>query len=203
MKEIIHAHNPLLFLRKPPSKGPSRSASLNPVVCCRFDMYERGDLRGLIRDYERDVVLGGNVSRGKSKSEEDEDFEKLRAASEFLAQSQYSRARRHLQSFGLGDHTDPEIIRQMETKHPKRKEPIKPLTEEQLGAVRKGLDRKRFMEELGRLKYNTVPGLGGLRNEHITALKLNPRRIMTPSASVVLDHYYAYTFAVMKVELPL
>ena len=91
----------------------------------------------------------------------------------------------------------------METKHPKRKEPIKPLTEEQLGAVWKGLDRKRFMEELGRLKYNTAPGLGGLRNEHITALKLNPRRIMTPSASVLLDHYYAYSVAVMKVDLPL
>ena len=26
---------------------------------------------------------------------------------------------------------------------------------------------------------------------------------MTPSASVVLDHYYAYSVAVMKVELPL
>ena len=59
------------------------------------------------------------------------------------------------------------------------------------------------MEDLGRLKYNTAPGLGGLRNEHITALKLNPRRIMTPSASVVLDHYFSYSVAVMKVELPL
>ena len=73
----------------------------------------------------------------------------------------------------------------METKHPKRKEPIKPLTEEQLGAVRKGLDPNRFMEELGRLKYNTAPGLGGLRNEHITALKLNPLQIMSAASPPV------------------
>jgi hypothetical protein len=139
----------LLFLRKPPYEGPSRAASINPVVRHRFDMYEQGDLCGLIRDYEHDDVLGGNVPRGASKSKEDEDFEKPRAASEFLLHSQYSRARRHLQFFGFGEHTDTDIIRQMETKHPKRKEPIKPLTEEQLGAARKGLDRKRFMEVLG------------------------------------------------------
>ena len=29
---------PLLFLRNPPSEGPSRAASLNPVVRRRFDM---------------------------------------------------------------------------------------------------------------------------------------------------------------------
>ena len=77
----------LLFLHKPPSEGPSSAASINPKP-----MYKRGDLSGLIRDYERDVVLGGNVPRGVSKSEEDEDFKKLRSASELLSHSQFSRA---------------------------------------------------------------------------------------------------------------
>ena len=57
----------------------------------------------------------------------------------------------------------------------------------QLGAVRKGMDRNTFTEELGRLKFNTAAGLGGLRNDHLIALKINPKCFITPSASVVMD----------------
>ena len=76
----------------------------------------------------------------------------------------------------------------MEFKNPKRKALIASLTELHLGAVRKGLDKKRFTDELGWLKFNTAPGLGGLRNGHLIALKLNAKRFMTPSASAVMGN---------------
>ena len=77
--------------------------------------------------------------------------------------------------FGLGDHSNPDIISQMEVKHTQRNAPITPMTELQLGAFSKGLDRKIFSEDPGRLKLNTSLGMEGFRKEHLLLLKINPK----------------------------
>ena len=73
-----------LFLKKSPADRPSLANYLNPVARRWFDMYEQGDLNGLIWDYKRDIVLNGSIPPCIRKSEDDEDFKKLQVAWDFL-----------------------------------------------------------------------------------------------------------------------
>ena len=100
----------------------------------------------------------------------------LRAAADLLSRFQCSKARKLLQSNGLGDREDPAIVEQMTRKHPKRKEAIAELTAAELEAPRKGLSREVFGDKLRELKHDVAPGLGCFRNEHMLALNLNPAR---------------------------
>ena len=90
----------------------------------------------------------------------------------------------------------------MKKKHPARKKPITPLTNEDLQLPRKGLSRELLAKNIAALKHGVAPGLGCLRNEHLLAILLNPDRQMTPSAASVVDNFYDYAEAVVRVELP-
>ena len=103
---------------------------------------------------------------------------------------------------GLADDRDPAIIEQMRRKHPACKQPIDPLSPEELQALRKGIDRATFIRLLWQLKTDVSPGLGCLRNEHLLALLPNSGRQVTPSATAVIDEYLDYTNAVVKVQMP-
>ena len=66
-----------------------------------------------------------------------------------------------------------------------------------------GISRELFAKQIAGLKHDVAPGLGCLRNEHLLALAilLNPDRQITPSAAQVVDHFYGYADAVVKVQL--
>ena len=46
---------PDLLLRKPPSTTGTKAKYLKPIVTRRLDLYDAGDWRALIADYESDV----------------------------------------------------------------------------------------------------------------------------------------------------
>eukprot|EP00956_Cyclotella_meneghiniana_P000879 scaffold1017_cov33-Cyclotella_meneghiniana.AAC.1 len=68
-----------------------------------------------------------------------------------------SKARKFLESNGIGDHNSEDIIAQMTKKHPKRKKPITPLTAAELAHSRKSIDRKVFESTLTGLTHDTAP----------------------------------------------
>ncbi|EJK59207.1 hypothetical protein THAOC_20603, partial [Thalassiosira oceanica] len=68
--------------------------------------------------------------------------------------------------------------------------------------MNRGIDRENFMKELGRLDHDVGEGLGGLRNEHLTALLFSPRRDVTPGAAAAADDLYAFADNVVQCRLP-
>ena len=118
---------PILLLRKPPSTNGTKAKDLRPVVHRRLDQYIVGDWRGLVEDYERDVVLAWSVHDDNTRSQSDHDEANIWKAADLLSRFQYIKARKFLQSNGLGDHLDEHIVNQMAWKHPARKTPMSPL----------------------------------------------------------------------------
>ncbi|KAL7525155.1 hypothetical protein ACHAXR_000881, partial [Thalassiosira sp. AJA248-18] len=108
----------------------------------------------------------------------------------------------YLQSNGLGNHTDDDIVQQMAHKHPKQKSPIQPLSVPELAIPRKTIDRDVLADHLHLLKHDVAPGLGCLRNEHLLALQLNPNRQQTPSAAAAVDNLLDYVNVAVTVQLP-
>ena len=90
------------------------------------------DWRGLIEDNEKDVVAAPSVHSDDSRTDDTKDEAKIRKATDLLSRFQCSKARKYLQSNGLGNHTDNAIAEQMKWKHPKRKIPIMQLTDAEL-----------------------------------------------------------------------
>ena len=92
------------------------------------------------------------------------------------------KAWKYLQFNGLGDQTDAEIVDQMKQKHTACKRPITPLSDAELEILQKGISHDVLVHKLGQLKHDVAPGLGYLRNKHLTALQqLNSDRQMTPA----------------------
>ena len=54
---------PALLLRKPPLLMGTKTAALQYIVQRRLNQYESGDWKGLISDFEADVVLAGTMRR--------------------------------------------------------------------------------------------------------------------------------------------
>ncbi len=98
-------------------------------------------------------------------------------AEDFLSHFQCSQARKHLESNGLGDNTDPAIADQMTQKHPACKAPISTLSNDEMRLPRKGIDCDLFLWEIKVLKANVAPGLGCLHNKiSLHQLSINPVR---------------------------
>ena len=172
----LHTYLLQLLLRKAPSNTGTKASALKPIVQRRFNRYDARDWRGLVADYEDDVIAAGHLHCVDRRTKEDAEEAQIRAAADLLSQFQCSKARKLLQSNGLGDHINPKIVAQMKRKHPKRKKLIAGLTAEQLEAPRKGLSMKVFGAKLRGLKHDVALGFGCLRNEHLLALNLNPAR---------------------------
>ena len=52
------------------------------------------------------------------------------------------------------------------------------------------------------LKPEVSPGLGGLRNEHLTAILFHPNKAMSPAAHGAFDKFYEYTSNVVGGDMP-
>lgn len=60
----------------------------------------------------------------------------IRKAADLISQFQLSKARRFLESNGLGDHNDHRIVQQLSNKHPAQKEEMTPRTPRLMRSVR-------------------------------------------------------------------
>ena len=139
-----------------------------------------------------------------SRTNDTEDEAKIRKAADLLSRFQCSKARKYLQSNGLGDHTKDSIVEQMKQKqkHLKQKLLITQLTDAELQVPQKGINSEVFRKRLRQLKHDVAPGLGCLRNEHILALLINPDRQMTPSAASSVDNLHNYVNVIVQVKMP-
>jgi hypothetical protein len=126
----------------------------------------------------------------------------VRKAADFLSCFQCSQARKHPQSNGLGDHTDPAIVDQMTWRHPARKAPITTPSNDELRVSRKGIDHNVYLWEVQALKSDVVPGLGCLYNKHLLPLAINQSPQMMPSAAAAIDNYLDYANEVVWVQIP-
>jgi hypothetical protein len=194
---------PALLLRKPPSTDGVKARDLEALVKHRLRLHAEGAFDLLIAEYEADCVRAEALrQRTDNRNGDAKDVARLRRACELLSRGQFGRARKYLQSYGLGDHYDELILEQMKTKHPARKGDIAAMTPEEKEKARKGITRKAFDERLRGLKPDTAPGLDMLRNEHLSSLQLSPNRVASPGARAAVDDYFEYANHVVKVEMP-
>jgi hypothetical protein len=77
-------------------------------------------------------MLTHNIVRNNDRSPEEKEEAHVRKAADFLSHFQCSRARKYLQSNGLGNHTDPAIADQMARKHPSHKAPMTTLSNDEM-----------------------------------------------------------------------
>ena len=147
-----------------------------------MNQYDNGDWVGLITNYKADTIAAFLVHTVDRQLQDNKDNAQICCAADLLSRSQYCKTWKQLQSNRTGNHRDPAIIEQMQRKHPARKEDITELTETELGATQKGINREVFDLKLKKLKHNVAPGLGCLHNEHLLALLFSSERQGTISA---------------------
>jgi hypothetical protein len=75
--------------------------------------YNGSNWTGLIADYKHDIMLAHNIVWNDIRSPKEKEEAYVRKAADFVSHFQCSQARKHLQSNGLGNHTDPAIADQM------------------------------------------------------------------------------------------
>ena len=112
---------PAIFLQKPPTPNGIKAKDLKAIVDRQMRQYEASDWTGLVEKYERDISIARGMHH-EDQSDDRKEMSKIRKAGNLIGQFQLSKARQHLQSYGLGDHTDNDIIQQLRQKHPMRKE---------------------------------------------------------------------------------
>ena len=193
---------PALLLKKPPSLTGTKAVTLQCIVQQHLNQYKSGDWRGLIVNYEADVVLAGTMRRWEDLCLDKAKIEaRIWRAADLLTRFHCGKARKYRQSNMLGGHTNPDIVAQMKAKTPVRKRAITPLTEEALSYTWKSLNWDWFIAKLTGLRHDVAPGLGYLRNEHPMALVLNPGLETTLCAKAAVDNYSKYACLVVLVEL--
>ena len=76
---------PTLLLRKPPSNTGTKAKELKSLTHRQVDQHDSGDWRGLITDYERDVVAAPTVHRDDSRNADTKDEVKIRKVADLLS----------------------------------------------------------------------------------------------------------------------
>ena len=98
-------------------------------------------------------TLHGDDMRSQSNSNE----ANIRKSADLLFRLQCSKAQKLLQLNGLRDYLDKVIVEQMTWKHPTRKTPISPLSDEKSQATRKGIGGKVLRYCIVKLKHDITP----------------------------------------------
>jgi hypothetical protein len=94
--------------------------------------YNGGNWVGFIADYKLDVMLAHKIVQNNNRSPEEKEEAHVHKAADFLSCIQCSHTRKHLQSNGLGNHTDPAIVDQMTRKHLACKAPTTTLSNDEM-----------------------------------------------------------------------
>ena len=76
---------PILLLRKPPSNTGTKAKELKSLTYRRLDQHNLNDWRGLVADYEKDVVAAPTVHRDGSRTANTKDEAKIRRAVELMS----------------------------------------------------------------------------------------------------------------------
>jgi hypothetical protein len=124
--------------------------------------YNGGNWARLIVGYKHVVMLVRNIVQNNDRSPEEKEEAHVPKAADFLFRFQCSQARNHLQSNGLGNHTDPAIADQMTRKHPACKAPMNTLSNDEMQLPRRGIDHDVFLPgnqdaERGRGTWTRLP----------------------------------------------
>eukprot|EP00957_Ditylum_brightwellii_P069058 5241829-Ditylum_brightwellii.AAC.1 len=77
---------------------------------------------------------------------------------------------------------DDDVLSQLEEKHPKCKAPIPYPTTGQMAVPHIGISPEHLNKAIRWLKSDVAPGLGGIRNEHITSVVFSDQRDVPPLA---------------------
>ena len=162
---------PILLLRKPPSPNTVRSTTIKSALASRLSAWKRRDFASLLVSYEQDVVEANSLTEAhRERTKEHREEANLQRCFENLSKGRVGRGASSLLSKGTSNPNCPHIREQLKAKHPLRKVPIAPPTEEQLNHNRQELIKEEFLKLLRQLPNLRSPGLGGLRNEHLLAL---------------------------------
>ena len=97
-----------------------------------------------------------------------------------IQSGQLKKVRQMIMSNSCRDSTLPHIMKQMESKFPEHKQAIPTPTETQFQNSRPTISFDELKKVISSLKPQVAPGLGGFRNEHLTALLFNDRSNTPP-----------------------
>ena len=94
-----------LIWRKPPSASGAKAAMMQWICRRRLDMACRRDFVGLIRDYERDVLVAKELEPIPAGRKSDEG--RVRRASDLMSRCKFGKARKEMLNNGLANKDDP------------------------------------------------------------------------------------------------
>ena len=188
---------PILIFRK---VDPEKK--IQHEVRKRLMLWKAGKWAKLIGDLEADIAKCQRQDYTHQQSPNSPDNVCRRRALELIRLGQMRRARQALTSSGCSDPQLPHIRDQMKAKFPVRKEAITEPTEEQLAYPRAHLDVEAFRKALLQLKPKTSPGLGCLRNEHLTALVYNKHAKASPNAKDAFNRLHRFCDVIVSGNLP-
>ena len=140
------------------------------LVAKRFNALSRGDWGTLVELWEKDKraanMRGEQPRQARENSEHFEQQRIKKVAVDLISKGQISRAMSRMNSCGIGNIADPDILSQLKEKYPSRGREL-PLRVEKGQAVD---NLKGLRENLAQLKGGVSPGSGGLRPEYLVVL---------------------------------
>ena len=193
---------PFLLLRKPPNTGKTRAKQLDATITKRMQHWSSGRWHILVREYETDVIIKDAIGPYKQQDQDERDVKTVSIALGHLAKNKCSRARKLLQSRSLSDIHNKSVLEQPRQKHPHCKAPIPDLTTDQIAAQRHGILPEHLRKAIRELSSDVAPGLGGIRNEHITSILFSDQRDVTELAKSAVDHVCELANAIHTGDLP-
>lgn len=189
----------LLILRKP--RHATSPSAITKILGDRMDLLLGKDFGPLVASYEEDIIIK-KATPSRRPTEKDNDKRAVREAIALLRSGKVGKAQNILLSKGVADGTCPAVLSQLSQLHPKRKAELPPPTSAQIQYPRATIDRDVFDAELLRLQSMTAPGLGLLRNEHLTSLVFHPNRQVSPLARDAVDQLYRLLNLIANGSLP-
>ncbi|KAJ1633427.1 hypothetical protein T492DRAFT_981019, partial [Pavlovales sp. CCMP2436] len=104
------------------AKGRLATARL---LASRFDRWERGDFGSLVAEWSSDCAKKSQQRHTRRSRPADPERD-IKAAVALLPKGTFSNAAKLLESHGLADISDPVVLQQMLTKHPRRRTAMPP-----------------------------------------------------------------------------
>ena len=173
---------------------------MNHLIKLRLSLWRTKEYATLVKEYERDVIHIQTIDDYSPPSNNQE--ASYRKTVELIRLGQLKRARTNIVSNGVSDPNLPRIIEQMRQKFPKCKRSIPPPTDEQFNHSRANLDFGILKRKISSLKPRVAPGIGGLRNEHLTSIVFTDRSNASPKAKSAIHSFHELGNQIVKGNLP-
>ena len=188
-------------MRKPVLENSS-NVPLQKNIKSRLNQWLHNEWGDLIKAFEADMVTVAETSSDTFGSDRDPLESNYQKATALIQTGQLRRARQAILSTGASDPTIPHMRDQTRRKFPIRKRAILEPTPAQYSNDRASLDFDIFRDTIKFLKPLTASGLGGLRNEHLTALVYNERSNVSIGASTALSKVHRLCCEITQGNVP-